>query len=299
MNILSNIKYFDWAVEKRTQIFLEEEGFPGIREFVKVVFNSSNGPLPPHIHPDAIEICFVAKGHQIYSAGDTNYDLHRGMVFVSHTNELHHSNNYVQEKGVMLFYMIIDVIHNKENFLGLSGDGIEDMVDALAHMPYSFNFGEKYTNQFDEIIELFEKRPPQWRTRLRCALFILLNDMVQRAQYKNNMDRMSLEIIQLLDYIEDNLTSVHLLTTSAMAKRFYMSEQQFIKRFSTEVGQTPKKYIMSRRIWLAQDMLLDGKSITEVAFELGFSSSQHFTNQFKALCILSPSQWLKNNKSTE
>ena len=54
---------------------------------------------------------------------------------------------------------------------------------------------------------------------------------------------------------------------------------------------SPKKYINRRRMDLACEMLSNDMKITEIAYELGFSSAQHFTNIFRSYYGISPSKW--------
>ncbi len=59
-------------------------------------------------------------------------------------------------------------------------------------------------------------------------------------------------------------------------------------------GISPKEYILRKKIILAKRMLLDGKDITTIAFDLGFSSSQSFATIFKKLTCLTPTHYRKN-----
>jgi len=53
--------------------------------------------------------------------------------------------------------------------------------------------------------------------------------------------------------------------------------------FTAEVGQSPHRYLLARRVNRARDLLKHSDaSITTIAIDLGFNSSQHFARVFRA-----------------
>lgn len=70
------------------------------------------------------------------------------------------------------------------------------------------------------------------------------------------------------------------------------SYRQLARRFKEAYGLSPKQYQVVARWQEARNLLDDPQiSITAIAYELGFSSSQYFAQQFKAHHGLSPSQY--------
>jgi AraC family transcriptional regulator len=63
------------------------------------------------------------------------------------------------------------------------------------------------------------------------------------------------------------------------------SRAHLARSFARAVGISPHQYLLRRRIELAKEMLLDpaSRSVTDLALELGFSSSQHFARVFRRL----------------
>jgi len=63
-----------------------------------------------------------------------------------------------------------------------------------------------------------------------------------------------------------------------------VSVPHLISLFRRDTGQTPRQYLLRRRIERADEMLRDaGQSVTQTAHELGFSSSQHFAAAYRRL----------------
>lgn len=68
--------------------------------------------------------------------------------------------------------------------------------------------------------------------------------------------------------------------------------------FSSVEGLTIEKYIINQKIEKAKELLVYNElSINEISFFLGYSSVQHFSNQFKKITGLTPSHFKKLKES--
>lgn len=74
--------------------------------------------------------------------------------------------------------------------------------------------------------------------------------------------------------------------------------QAYIGReFKKRTGKSVFEYIVDFRIRTAQKLLADTKlSITDIAFSVGYSDSNYFSNTFKARVGVSPKAWRKQNE---
>jgi AraC-like DNA-binding protein len=67
-----------------------------------------------------------------------------------------------------------------------------------------------------------------------------------------------------------------------MCKKLYMSGATLYRKIQALSGETPTEYIRSYRLKQAAQLLKSGfGSVTEVAFEVGFTSRAYFTKCFK------------------
>ncbi|WP_444996720.1 AraC family transcriptional regulator [Aliikangiella sp. IMCC44359] len=97
-------------------------------------------------------------------------------------------------------------------------------------------------------------------------------------------------INRVLQYIEDNLPNKISLTEVAKVSHF--SAYHFHRIFTAIVGETVNDYIARRRLERAINQLIckTELSITEVAFNNGFSSSANFSKVVKLYFGFSPSE---------
>jgi signal transduction histidine kinase/ligand-binding sensor domain-containing protein/DNA-binding NarL/FixJ family response regulator len=95
----------------------------------------------------------------------------------------------------------------------------------------------------------------------------------------STIDREFLDDLQtvLKEYMSDPDFNVEQL-----CKRLYMGNTTLYRKIRALCGQTPTEFIRTYRLKRAAEMLRNGQgSVTEVAFEAGFSSRAYFTKCFK------------------
>jgi AraC-like DNA-binding protein len=84
------------------------------------------------------------------------------------------------------------------------------------------------------------------------------------------------------------------LYSENLAQQSGMSLAQFYKRFVQEVGLTPNDYHLQQRIIAAKQALRNtSQSITDIALQLGMSSSQYFATVFKKIVGITPTDYRK------
>lgn len=92
--------------------------------------------------------------------------------------------------------------------------------------------------------------------------------------------------------IEDRLTDPS-LSPDDIAVACGMSRRSLYAAFNA-LGQTPNSYVLQRRLTVAAERLGDPglrTTITQVAFEMGFSDAAHFSRVFSDKFGQTPSQW--------
>jgi AraC-like DNA-binding protein len=99
-------------------------------------------------------------------------------------------------------------------------------------------------------------------------------------------------LMRVCAFVEENL-GAH-LTLNALAGAACMSCFHFARMFRVSTGDSPVTYVNQRRIDRAK-MLLEsgGKTLSEIAAELGFCDHSHFTRVFRKVTTLLPSEYVK------
>jgi len=98
----------------------------------------------------------------------------------------------------------------------------------------------------------------------------------------------------LLDYYykSEQLKIIGIPTVGYIADKLNLSANYFGDLVKKETGKSALEYIHLKIINIAKDKILDpGKSISEIAYELGFRYPQHFTRMFKKKTGMSPAEF--------
>lgn len=81
-----------------------------------------------------------------------------------------------------------------------------------------------------------------------------------------------------------------------LARLVSFSPYYLARVFQAEVGLPPHAYLESVRIRQAQQLLVQGYALAEVAQRVGFADQSHFHNRFKRLIGLTPRQYAHQRK---
>ena len=97
----------------------------------------------------------------------------------------------------------------------------------------------------------------------------------------------------LTDYIlSENLQNIGLPSVTYFAEELQLSPNYLGDLLKKETGKTTLELIHLKILDLAKEKVIDtSKSISEIAYELGFKYPQHFTRLFKQKVGVSPNEW--------
>jgi AraC-like DNA-binding protein len=93
-------------------------------------------------------------------------------------------------------------------------------------------------------------------------------------------------------FFSDKPQNLGLPSVTWCAEELNLSANYFGDLIKKETGISPQEYIQTKVIEVAKKRLLDAdKSISEIAYELGFRYPQHFTRLFKQRTGLTPNEY--------
>lgn len=99
--------------------------------------------------------------------------------------------------------------------------------------------------------------------------------------------------IDLREIVQEHLFSE--ISINDLAYLCHMSVSTFKRHFKHTFNDTPANYLKTKRLEKAKELLVISKlSISEIAYETGFSDVGHFSNSFKSLYNSSPSEFRQN-----
>jgi AraC-like DNA-binding protein len=82
------------------------------------------------------------------------------------------------------------------------------------------------------------------------------------------------------------------LDVQALARVAHVSPAHFSRQFRATFGESPHRYLQRRRVERAMELLREtSRPVTEICFDVGFSSFGTFSRTFKAVVGESPSAY--------
>lgn len=106
--------------------------------------------------------------------------------------------------------------------------------------------------------------------------------------YRNHVTKNG--IAAAVHFIQNNLNKS--ITVQEISEVACMSKASFYRYFKNEFGMSPVEYINKERVKKAAKLLCKpGNNVTDVSYELGFSSLSHFIKLFKDHTGITPKQY--------
>jgi len=272
---------------ERRMLDLKVIGLAEVPVFGRYEYCSAHPGLVTHMHPHAVEICYLERGCQTYRTAGREYHLVGGDVFVTTPGEPHDTGGRVEERGI-LYWMNLKIPKPGGSILMLPARESESLVSQLSSLPHRHFPGRPALKQiFNEVFSLCE-HPAQALIRIAVAnqLVRFILETISCAHRHEGIHR-SPVISKLVERIkscpEQNYSLVELATEAQL------SVSRFKSKFKAQIGIAPHEFILRCKMEAAKEMLLDGrKSVTDTAMELGFSSSQYFATVFRRFTQQTP-----------
>ena len=76
-----------------------------------------------------------------------------------------------------------------------------------------------------------------------------------------------------------------------------ISERQFRRVFADGIGMAPKEWMRHERMVAARSLLREGRSIKEVAMDLGYTTSKVFAREFNGFYEVTPTHFQRKDSS--
>ncbi len=245
----------------------------------------ARGDLLPH-HETHFEIHLVMDGTVNWWVEDEIYALEPGSVFLTKPGELHGGiKNIIQPSTLTWLQVDASCLEDKD---------IEQSLIQLT---------ERQAQSTPELIQLLEAMlaeidaPQADSPRLVDAyLHIFLTKLLRQYQQQGTINDSIPEVCKVMfNYIDEHLSDEDPIKVEDLCKHVGLSRSRIFQLFDEYVGQSPISYINRRRVERAKHYLRQTKQqITQIALELGYSSSQHFATAFKRLTGLSPKEYRKS-----
>lgn len=289
---------YTWTKEKKLITYYVHQ-IPGLANFTYYNHKASSAPTDMHAHSNILEIHCMVKGKRyttIEKNGQvTRYTTAGNHAFLTYPFELH--SNGEEPLAPCEFYAMQFDISRPQSMLGLNPQYSLALVDLLLSLDRCLKLTPQSLAILKRTLKEFSKQTSAGymaASQLLVSFLFLLADMEPVSEHRETDMEPAIE--KAIAYLDQNL-SEH-ITLSELARASGYSLSRFKVKFKEAIGITPAEYITLQKIEKSKELLLlPGNSVTDVAFQLGFSSSNYFSSVFKKLMNCTPRTYRKRNSS--
>jgi len=260
------------------------------------LFEAIPNALRADKHAGEYEIHYVLSGTLGFWVGDRTHEVRPGMTFFTQPGELHGGVDATLQPGEW-YWLRLRFPPKNEPLPELSRKSSAELRKGLAGVrSHLFPGSVQLRNCFAKLIEEHRQSTVHNTLMARLVLHELIITVVRdyaraQAQVDNASPFISAPIQQAVQWIQAHLAE-ELPSIDDIAAQVGLSESHFRRRFSDETGFSPLEYVTWQRILRAKQLLMNTKvSVTKLAFDLGFHSSAYFTQVFRKLTGMTPSEY--------
>ena len=230
-----------------------------------------------HSH-DVCELIFLRKGDVSYINDGKTYKLNKNSLVFTRPSELHaitvDTDCDYDRYDILFSPDIIPLsLYNKfaqsTNVVDYEGNNI--VKDIFKKMEfYADNFEDE---ELDKIL---------------CGLIVEVCCNLALKQGNTVSSTGNAVVDKAIEYIEENLATVE--SINEICNELYIAKSHLHHLFKKHLNITPKQYLITKRLILAQREIYSGKKPTEVYTNFGFNDYSAFYRDFKKFFGYSPSE---------
>ena len=267
------------------------------------LIDDANFSMEFHCH-DHIEIFLSISGGKSFIIDDKIYDMKPGDLFVNNQFEVHRTvavPDVRYERYVLSFHqeflqMFCTPESNLMHYVYRRPKEFSNKISLSASQLSEFMQLAKHYEELDEkefAVDVQQKLIFVEMLTLTARYFLEKPDSDSSISSAGSMDT----IAQVLEYITAHLTDE--LSLDVIARQIGISKFHLCKIFKAKTGTTINKYIVTRRISEAKQLLLQGIPVTEVSYLAGFGDLSHFIRTFHNEVGVSPGKYVESLPSYE
>lgn len=289
---------FSWDKHEK-MITQKEHGVPGLGNFTYSNNTSSVMPSPLHYHSNIFELHCMVKGKrytQIETDGHiTQYNVTGNQAMMVFPFEIHSNGNDPQYPCE--FYAFQINVSDPYHLLGLNQEYSYALYEILSQMKatntHMLSIAQTHLNYLRSSFNFFaEQKKESTKIGVQFLTSFLFTLQFLQPIKVSQVSAVSDRLMDALSYIHNNIERSISLSDLASVSGYSLS--RFKYRFREEMGITPSEYITLQKVEKAKYMLTKTTSnITDIAYALGFSSSNYFSSVFKKICACTPKDYRK------
>ena len=253
---------------------------------VAVEISNKNAQMPSmHAHK-SYEIYVLISGTKSYFIESDFFSVNAGEVVLISPEKLHKTGGYGCYRALISF---------SDEFLRkyFTQNAIDKMLGC---------FDKKHLkptkDQFDEILKIVNLMLKNQADKIEGDAFLHLAEILKILKESPKAVKSVIETKgytnKIIEYVNANYNTISGLKD--VADKFYVNKSYLCRLFKKETGMQFTTFLNKIKVRSAVNLLLTtNKSISEISYLVGFSTSAYFCNIFKKEYALTPHEYKKRH----
>ncbi len=231
------------------------------------------------------ELVYVISGNGKHGVNGNKFDYFPGDLFLLTPHDCHEF-----DLDGMNEFMVVRFGENYiKEYQWKSIDHIECLLYNASHLSGSVLVNKEDKQMISLLMQNLQQSCEEHghynedvRRHLVNAIIVIAARNIAIVKPENISQTADTRILQLLDYIQENIRQPEFLKIGVMAEKFGLSSTYLGSYFRKQCHESIQKYISSYRIRLIEHRLrFSDKRVHEIAHEFGFADESHINKFFK------------------
>lgn len=217
----------------------------------------------------------VTDGKGVLTTTKGAFDLKKNDFIFVHYSEL--VSHVSKDKN----YKFYSVYFSAENLI------LE--LDKVCHL----EIAQEETDNYEKMIASFNAGNQSALLKANSLFGLNLCELLKKMEIRTSPSPYYQQIKNCVEYIHENLSES--ITTRDLASMCCLCEKHFTSLFTTQMGLSPKQFIIKARLDRAAYLLIySDKSVEQIAYALNFFSPAYFISTFRKHQGKTPAQYRKD-----
>lgn len=260
-------------------------------------------PIHTHNH---FEIVFIKEGSGTHTINNISFQYRDKDIFILSPGDSHifniNSNTkfYFIKFTESLFTRGIDII-NKKRWI----EKIESVLLNPNLLPGDIKYEQKDKDKMFQLLDIIIEEnyyDKEYKDSIISDTVSIIISLISRnickiyceKQINNKKDKNRMN--DIFSYIQENIYINENLKIDNIANHLNLSKNYISIFFKKNYGESLQHYILKYRLIIAENRIrLSDYTISEIAYQLGFSDESHFNKAFKKKYNMNPGEYRKRN----
>jgi len=277
------LQYF---VERNYKSIFAKGYMPRLEYICNVDADVTTMPRTMHEHKNLVEILIVDDGAGIFIIDGERYTAKKGDLILYNSKTVH--DEFGGSGNDLSTYCV-----------AISNLKLVDLKQVNKILPEKYSPIMPSGEYFDELLNIFraierESYRPSGAETANLLAFALVTKVYTMLKTHGLPRREKIPSLssRAKDFIDEHYTEN--IKLEDIARAVDANVYNLAKIFKAEIGFSPMRYVVLRRIGEAQNLLINtDMTITRIAMSVGYNNSNYFQNVFKNFMQMTPREYRK------